>query len=132
MLIEWWERLRGYDKWTPAVATVQSTELSRVGEIGHDNSKSALALGWESVCTIRWQDQNQNEQTAVFRAYEESPLYQLCEGDKVNIRFNPAMPSEYFLPGLVQSGLTRNWRLTVYTLMLIVLGVFFIVYLLAH
>jgi hypothetical protein len=133
MLIELWEHFRGYDKWTPAVAIVQSTTLSRVGEISqNDKSKPPLALGWESVCTIRWEDQNQIEHTAVFQAFEESPLYQLIEGDTVNIRFNPAKPSEYYLPGLIESGLTRTWKLTVYGLMLIVLAIGLIVFLLAH
>ena len=72
------------------------------------------------------------ERTAVFQAFEESPLYQLIEGDTVNIRFNPAKPSEYYLPGLAQSGLTRTWKLTVFWLMLIVLGIGFIIILLAH
>jgi hypothetical protein len=129
MLIEWWEHLRGYDRWTPAVATVQTTTLSRVGEI---KSKPPQALGWESICRIRWRDQNQTEHTAVFQAFEESPLYQLCEGDMLDIRFNPASPSEYYLPGLIQSTLTRTWKLTVYTLMFIVLGVLFIIFLFAH
>jgi hypothetical protein len=132
MLIELWENLRGYDKWSPAVAVVQSTTLSRVGEIGSDKSKPPLALGWESFCTIKWQDQNQIEHTAVFQAFEESPLYQLIEGDTVNIRFNPAKPSEYYLPGLTFSGLTRTLKLTVYWLMLIVLGIGFIIFLFAH
>lgn len=132
MLIKRWEHLRGYDGWMPAVATVQSTALSRVGEVGNDKSKPPLALGWESICQIRWLDQNQTEHTAVFRAFEESSLYQLCEGDTVNIRFNPTRPSEYYLPGLTQSELARTWKLTVYTLMLIVLGIGFIIILLAH
>jgi len=132
MLVELWERLHGYDKWTPAVATVQSTELSRVGEIGDDKSKPPVALGWESVCKIRWKDQNQIERTAVFQTYEESPLYQLVEGNSVHIRFNPANPSEYYLPGLTQSGLIRTWKLTIYAVMLIVVGIGFIVFLLAH
>lgn len=131
-LIGLWEHLRGYDKWTPAVATVLSTELSRVGEIGGDRSKPPLAVGWESICKIRWQDQNQIEHTAVFEAYEDSPLYQLLEDDTVNIRFNPSRPSEYYLPGLMQSGFSRAWQLTLFTLMLIILGVGFIVFLLAH
>lgn len=130
--IDLWERLRGYDKWTPAVATVQSMELSRVGEIGGDKSKPPVAVGWESVCRISWQDQNQTEHTAVFEAYEESPLYQLMEGDTVDIRFNPAKPSEYYLPGLIQSGLSKTWQLTLFTLMLIVLGIGFLVFAFAH
>lgn len=132
MLIQLWERLRGYDKWTLAVATVQSAELSRVGEVGGDKSNAPVALGWESACKIRWQDQDQVEHTAVFEAFEESPLYQLCEGDTVNIRINPVKPSEYYLPGLIQSRLRRTWKLAVFTLMIIILIIGFIVFLLAH
>ena len=132
MLSEWFAHLRGYDKWTSAVATVQSATLSRVGEVGSGKSNPPVALGWESSCEIRWEDQNQIEHTAVFQAFEESALYQLCEGDTVDIRFNPAKPSEYYLPGLIQSEFIRIWKLTVWVLLLLVLGIGFIVFLLAH
>jgi hypothetical protein len=132
MLGKWWEHLRGYDKWTPAVATVQSTALSRIGEVGGGKSKPPLAAGWESICTIQWQDQDQKQYTAAFRAFEESPLYQLCEGDTVDIRFNPAKPSEYYLRGLIEARLDRTWKLSVYMLMLIVLGIAFMTILLLH
>jgi hypothetical protein len=131
MLIEAWERLRGYDKWTLAVATVKSTTLSQI-DIGSDRSKSPLTVGWESICKISWQDKSQIEHTAVFRAYEESPLYQLCEGDAVNIRYNPAKASEYYLRDLIQSRLARSWKLTIYTSMVILAGIIFIVFLFAH
>lgn len=131
-LIDLWERFQGYHKWMPAVALVQSTELSRVGEMGGGKSNPPLAVGWESICKIRWQDQNQIERSAVFKAFEDSPLYQLIEGDTVNIRFNPANPSEYYLPGLIKSGLSRAWQLTLYTMMLILLGILVIVCLFAH
>ena len=72
MLSEWFAHLRGYDKWTSAVATVQSATLSRVGEVGSGKSNPPVALGWESSCEIRWEDQNQIEHTAVFQAFEES------------------------------------------------------------
>ena len=132
MLIELWERLRGYEKWTPAVATVQSTTPSPVGELGSDKSQRPVALGSDSICKIKWQDLNQKEHTAEFQAFEESPLYQLFEGDSVNIRFNPAKPSEYYLQDFIQSSLTRTWKLAVYALMLIVLAIGFIVLLFAH
>jgi len=132
MLIRLWEQLRGYDRWTPAVATVQSTMSSSVGEIGGDKSLPPARLGWESICKIRWQDHNQKEHSAAFHAFEESPLYQLSEGDTVDIRFNPVKPSEYYLPGLIQSRLSRTWKLAVYTMMLIVVGIGIIVLFLAH
>lgn len=132
MLIERWEHLRGYDKWTQTNATVQSVSLSRVGEIGGSESKPPIALGWESVCEIRWRDQDEIEHVAEFRAYEESPLYQLSEGNTLTIRYNPSNPSEYLIPGLLTSELTRTWRLVVYAVMLIVLGIGLLVFLYAH
>jgi Protein of unknown function (DUF3592) len=131
MLIEAWERLRGYDKWTSTVATVLSTTLSRI-DIGNDKSKSPLTVGWESVCRISWRDKSEIEHTSIFKAYEESPLYQLCEGDAVNIRYNPAKPSDYYLPELIQSRLTRTWKLTLYVLVIALLGIGFLVFLFAH
>jgi hypothetical protein len=132
MLIEAWERLHGYHRWTPTTAIVQSAELCRVGELGHGESKPSTALGWESACTMKWKDQNQVEHTAVFHAYEESPLYQLVEGNTVELRFNPSNPSEYYLRGLIESHVIRTWRLTIYAVMVIVLGIVFIAFLLAH
>jgi hypothetical protein len=67
-----------------------------------------------------------------FKLLRNRRFYQLCEGDTVNIRFNPAKPSEYYLPGLIQSEFTRTWKLTVWALLLLVLGIGFIVFLLAH
>jgi hypothetical protein len=77
---EWFAHLRGYDKWTSAVAMVQSATLSRVGEVGNGKSNPSVALGWESSCEIRWEDQNQIEHTAVFQAFEESPLLPIMRG----------------------------------------------------
>jgi hypothetical protein len=131
MLIEAWERLRGYDKWVAAVATVQSTSLSRV-DVGTEKSKSPMPVGWESISKISWRDMNQIEHTAEFRAYEESPLYQLIEGDEVRIKYDPANPSEFYLPGLIRSRLARAWKLTLYTLLMMMLGIALLIFLLAH
>lgn len=132
MLLRLWERLRGYDKSLPVVATVQSAELCSVDQMPSDNTKPPVALGTEAVCRIKWHDQNQNEHAGEFRAFEESPLYQLCDGDEVRIRINPSTPSEYYLPGLLRSELDRMWKLTVFTLMMIILCIAFVAFLLLH
>jgi len=49
-------------------------------------------------------------------------------GDTVNIRFNPAKPSEYYLPGLIQSALSHAWQLALYRRMLIILGIGFVIW----
>jgi len=132
MLIERWEQLRGYDRWTPAMATVRTVTLSHVGGMGSENSNASVALGWESECKITWKDQNQIDHSATFKAFEESQLYQQIEGDTVEIRFNPANPSEYYLRGLVQSDLARKWKLTVYLAMIALLCIAMLIFLLAH
>jgi hypothetical protein len=113
MLIEVWERLRGYDKWTPAVATVQSSTLAGVGfgNAGKKGGGKELVFGWQSVCRIVWQDHHCIQRSAAFEASEGSPLYQLREGDTVDIRFNPDRPAEFYLPGLLKSNLAGAWEL---------------------
>src|SRR6202035_1860266 len=101
MLIKAWERLRGYETWTPTAATIQGSRL--------ENAGFGDLL---SVCTIVWHDQDRGLHTGEFEVVEGSQLYQLCEGDTVDIRFNPAKPDEFYLPNLLHSKLTRLSRLT--------------------
>lgn len=115
-----WIRVRGYERWLPATATVRSTALSRVGG----------KFAWQAVCEITWQDSRGAGYSGRFKAFEESPLYQLSEGDAVGIRFNPENPTEFYVPGLIQSNLTRAWRLGLYGLMVTLLVVLALVVLL--
>lgn len=126
MLIGAWERLHGYNKWIPTAATVQSATLSRVGFGGDSESKRAndMSIGWQLALQIVWRDRNGVEHSGIFQAYEESPLYQLCEKDRIAIRFNPQRPSEFCLPGLAQSNAVRAWRLSLYALMILVVFIF--------
>ena len=121
MVIEAWELLRGYRNWTPTKATVQASAVAEI-EFGENGSRQSIA--WQSVCKIAWQDQNQVAHNAEFEVFEESPLYQLCEGDTVDIRFNPRKPDQSYLPGLIQSKLAKTWKLTMF-------GVLFILVLIA-
>jgi hypothetical protein len=116
VLIEVWEHLRGYSNWTPTKATVESSTPSGI-EFGRNAAKQSVA--WQSVCKIAWLDQNRIPHTAEFEAFEESPLYQLCDGDTVEIRFNPKKPDQFYLPGLIQSRLAKAWKLTIFAVMLI-------------
>jgi hypothetical protein len=113
MLVEVWERLCGYHKWTPTTATVLSSALAGVGLSGTvegELQSDKIVVSWESHCRIVWKDQQGAEHTAVFEVDEESPLYQLCDGDSVDIRFNPQKPDDYYLPGLLQARLVGAWK----------------------
>jgi hypothetical protein len=97
-----------YEKWTTTVATVQT---SRVEDAGFGDVLS--------ICTIVWQDQDRVLHTGEFEVVEGSPLYQLCEHDTVDIRFNPTKPDEFYLPNLIQSKLVRISRLTFFSVLVI-------------
>lgn len=116
VLIEVWEHLRGYRNWTPAMATVESSTLSPIS-IGEGAAKQSVA--WQSVCKIAWLDQHGVPRTAEFEVFEESPLYQLCDGETIEIRFNPNKPDQFYLPGLVQSKLAKASKLTIFAAMFI-------------
>ncbi|HVU46686.1 MAG TPA: hypothetical protein VHD85_11205 [Terracidiphilus sp.] len=130
MLIQFWERLCGYHKWTPVKAIVQSSTLARVGMGSTVEGKEAngqIVIGWESHCEIVWKDQQGVEQTAVFEAPEESPLYQLCDDDTVDIRFNPKHPANCYIPGLLQAKLVSAWKFGLFAMMMVLACIIVIV-----
>ena len=74
-----------------------------------------------------WEDRHCVQHTAEFEVFEESPLYQLSDGDRVTIRFNPNNPAEFYLPGLLQSKLSRTWKLGVWAVLTILVLIGFVV-----
>jgi Protein of unknown function (DUF3592) len=107
MLIEIWERLRGYDKWTKTEATVQSSELvDRLADPRKTKGVWRLLLSypwgaWQSNCSIGWTDASGAPHIAKYAAAENSALYQKYEGQRVSIRYNPANPGDYYLRELL-------------------------------
>lgn len=121
MLIQFWERLCGYHKWVPANATVLSSNLAGIGLDGAVEDKrqnGKIVVGWESHCKIAWRDQHGAVHNALFAVDEESPLYQLCDGDTVEIRFNPKKPADYYLPGLLEAKIVSMWKFGLFAVMI--------------
>jgi len=81
MLIEIWERLRGYDKWTQTEATILSSDL-----VGQALSKNV----------IEWNDVSGKSHTAKYSVHSSSRLYQLYDGQTVIVRYNQANPDRYY------------------------------------
>ena len=82
MLIEIWERLRGYDKWIQTEATIKSSDLEEV-EVGGANSRYYIDQPideWGSFCEIVWTDASGKLHTAEYEVSENSPLFQLYDG----------------------------------------------------
>jgi hypothetical protein len=98
MLIEIWEKLRAYDKWVETEATVASSVPTPAGVLtGGKASKNRSATQWNAVVRIVWKDVAGETHSEQFEVGEDSPLYQLCEGDTLQIRVIPkGLPTSMF------------------------------------
>jgi hypothetical protein len=93
MLIEIWERLRGYDKWIAVEAKVVSAAQIRrkLGKRYQVSPTSQL-----SGELLFWKDMEGEPHFGAFVTHETSPLYQLLEGEPIAICYNPAKPDHYY------------------------------------
>ncbi len=111
MLIEIWERLRGYDKWVQTLATIESSNLAEV-EIGEIRASrwvhSQPVEEWNSHCVLTWLDNSSNSHEDEFEVAEDSPLFQLYDGQTVMIRYNPTNPDQFYLRG-VSGSKVHTW-----------------------
>jgi hypothetical protein len=92
MLIEIWERMRGYDKWISVEARVYSAseirkKLGKRYQISPENRFSSELLFWR--------DLDGEAHFGPFVNHETSSLYQLLEDESIEIRYNPAKPDSY-------------------------------------
>jgi len=92
MLIEIWERLRGYHKWTESQATIESANVEKTAITG---SADPVRYTSASANTLAWNDQTGQKHSAKFVLSEDSPLFSLKQGDAVTIRYNPARPDRF-------------------------------------
>jgi uncharacterized protein DUF3592 len=110
MLIEIWERLRGYDKWIQVDARVESSNLQETKN--YDRSGNQIESSWESDDEIVWTDNMGQEQRADFNVPDDSPIYQLVGGETVTIRYNPAKPEEFYYRELLRTRVHTAFKLT--------------------
>ena len=93
MLIEIWERLRGYDKWVSVEAKVFSAAQIREKLVdGYQVSPTSRFSGE----LLLWKDMEGEPHFGPFVTQETSPLYQLLEGESIAIYYNPAKPDRYY------------------------------------
>lgn len=93
MLIELWERLRGYHEWVETEANIESFQtvrkrLGRSDRIPRTRNVSSDLLVWR--------DQHGRRHYGPFVNLDTSPLYQLLEGETIRIRYDPANPDRYY------------------------------------
>jgi len=115
MLIEIWERLRGYDKWVEAEATIQTSDLQdvQVADFHDRYGRDYPVDESHSFCNIVWTDSNGTKHCGSYEVSENSALYQLYDGQTIKIRYNPIDPDQFYLRGAMESGLitTLKWKI---------------------
>lgn len=115
MLIELWEKFRGYDNWIQVSARIESSDVEKTPHYGRDGS---VSYTWASGDELAWTDREGQRRSSEFKVDDESPLYQLVSGENVTIRYNPANPDEFYYRDLLRSRVNFFFRMTLLTGML--------------
>jgi hypothetical protein len=115
MLIDRWEKFRGYDKWIETAATVESSKESTYKVKGGEISESSDVL--------MWTDEQQTRHRTSFTVSDGSPLYQLVDGSTVQIRYNPADPENYYIRGLLEERVRATGKVVAGALILIAFAI---------
>jgi Protein of unknown function (DUF3592) len=102
MLIELWERLRGYDKWIAADATITRSDVQKI-PVTDRYSGQVIDYNYASGDVLTWTDPSGEQQYAGFDVPDDSPLYQLIGGETVSIRYNPANPDQFYYRDLLKT-----------------------------
>jgi len=115
MLIEIWERLRGYDKWVQTEATIKSSQLDEVEVARVRTSRygdSEPITEWQSTCSLVWTDNTGHARSAYYEVSENSALFQLYDGQTETIRPNPSDPDKYYIRDLLRDRIvsTLKWK----------------------
>jgi hypothetical protein len=108
MLIEIWERLRGYDKWIETEAEICRPDVEETIHHG----RGGPTVSYSSVDELMWTDLNGERQYAMFSVPQESPLFQMAGGEKVTIRYNPKEPEAFYYRDLLRSRIRDVFRNT--------------------
>lgn len=77
---------------------------------------------------IVWTDTNGEQQTGEFTAGEDSELFQLLGDEKITIRYNPADPSQFYLPKMLESKIRQVGKIAVLSLIFVIVLALFTVF----
>ncbi|MGP8224612.1 MAG: DUF3592 domain-containing protein [Terracidiphilus sp.] len=115
MLIEIWERLRGYDKWIQTEAKIESSQDE---ETSHSTRYGTVSYASADILT--WTDRQGKKQYADFTVPEDSPLYQLVGDETVTIRYDPARPDRFYFRELFSTRVHTVVKTTIAILLFLV------------
>jgi len=118
MIIELWERLRGYDKWIETTARFEAADVEKHEYVDRYVRSHEI---YASCDTLAWADTEGNIHRDTFKVGESSPLYLMVDGEEVTIRYDPARPGRYYYRALFVSRVRSNVKATLAILGLIAL-----------
>jgi len=93
MLIEIWEHLRGYHRWTQTDARV---EFLRQELLYHDKDGKDLHYSYVTGHRLFWTDKTGADHYAPLKKMGDGAKYQLPEGETESIRYNPINPDRFY------------------------------------
>jgi hypothetical protein len=93
MLMEIWERLRGYHKWTQAEAKV---EFLKEEFLYHDKAGKDLHYSHVTGERLAWTDTTGQPHYAPLKKLGDNTRYKFTEGEAETIRYNPASPDQFY------------------------------------
>lgn len=94
MLVQLWERLRGYNQWILTDAEIESSQM----EDRISTYRGRTFHSYDSDDKVVWTDRQGNRQFGFLNVPDDSPLYQFVGGEKIAIRYNPDKPEEFYFP----------------------------------
>ena len=119
MLIELWERIRGYDRWVETSATIESSQVTETPVASRSGGIAGYTYGAGDV--IAWTDPSGEKHYADFNVDDKSPLYQYVGGESVAIRYDPANPDQFYYRDLLKSRVNSTLRVALGVMVLVVL-----------
>jgi hypothetical protein len=118
MLIELWEKIRGYDTWVETTATLKSSQVEQE-IVGHDKLGRPF-YGWRGDEELVWTDTSGVGQCEPLTVSEGSPVFQCIEGNAVRIRYNPADSGDFYVREQLQYEVSRSAKIILWTFAIVI------------
>jgi hypothetical protein len=121
MLVEVWEWLRGYHKWTEVEAKVQFLKEDLTCR---DASGKEVQYSSAKGDRLIWRDVRGVAHHVDFQLPENSAKYRFADGEAATLRYNPANPEQYYVRKLLKIKVHRFFAAaaTVITVAAMVIG----------
>jgi hypothetical protein len=109
MLMEIWERLRGYASWTRTQAQI---EFLKEEHLYHDEGGKELHYSHLAGNRLVWTDSNGIRHHTILEPYGDPAKCPFTDGETVDLRYNPADPEQFYSRKLSEMKVRRFFATT--------------------